>query len=56
MKLSDLARDTKVFSNWDTERYFSGKIGDYIAVSEADSNDVYIINRDIFERTYAEAD
>jgi phosphoglycolate phosphatase len=50
-----LAKATKVFSNWDRDKYFSGAAGDYIAASESDWSDVYIINRDIFFRTYANA-
>jgi phosphoglycolate phosphatase len=55
VRARELARATKVFSNWDRDRYFYGATGDYIAASESDLSDVYIINRDIFFRTYAKA-
>jgi len=55
-----LTRNTKVFTVWDEEKYFCGQAGDYIAAPEptwqktprAKYNDVYIIRRDIFEKTY----
>jgi phosphoglycolate phosphatase len=49
----ELTRETKVFSDWDRDRYFYGAAGDFIAASESDPSDVYIINRDIFFRTYS---
>ncbi|MDR3322609.1 MAG: hypothetical protein LBS89_00185 [Zoogloeaceae bacterium] len=48
-----LEKDTKVFSHWDREKYFLGRVGDYIAAPENDFGDVYIINREIFAKTYA---
>jgi phosphoglycolate phosphatase len=48
-----LQKDVKVFTNWDKEKYFLGKIGDYIAAPEADFHDVYVINGEIFAETYA---
>ena len=48
----ELSRDTKVFSNWDKEKYFLGRRGDYIAVPETDTRDVFVINRVIFDKTY----
>jgi phosphoglycolate phosphatase len=48
-----LVRDAKVFSNWDQEKYFRGRAGDFIAAAESDFSDIYIINRDIFAKTYA---
>ncbi|MDR1916899.1 MAG: DHH family phosphoesterase [Synergistaceae bacterium] len=56
VRAAELSRDTKVFSSWDAEKYFYGKAGDYIAAPETDFNDVYIINRDIFFKTYSKAD
>jgi phosphoglycolate phosphatase len=47
-----LKKDVKVFTQWDTEKYFIGKAGDYIAAPENDPNDVYVINREIFSKTY----
>ena len=48
-----LRRPTKVFTNWDKEKYFLGQAGDYIAAPENDFNDVYIISQNIFAETYA---
>jgi len=47
-----LTRQAKVFTNWDTEKYFFGRVGDYIAASEGTTDDLYIINREIFDKTY----
>jgi phosphoglycolate phosphatase len=47
-----LIRDTKVFTDWDLEKYFHGQAGDYIAAPETDYKDIYIINGDIFGKTY----
>ncbi|MDR1921964.1 MAG: DHH family phosphoesterase [Candidatus Adiutrix sp.] len=52
IRASKLSKDAKVFSKWDEEKYFLGRVGDYIAAPESDFSDVYIINRDIFEKTY----
>lgn len=43
---------TKVFTRWDEERYMFGRPGDYLAVREEDLNDVYIIKKEVFEKTY----
>jgi hypothetical protein len=42
-----------VFIHWDKERYFCGRVGDFIAAPERNFNDVYIINRDVFRKTCA---
>lgn len=44
----------KVFTRWNEECYYSGKIGDYIAVRCDDLKDVYIVEKDIFAETYDE--
>ena len=49
-----LERDTKVFTNWDTEKYFTGTAGDYIVANEGSYSDCYIVRGDIFAKTYAE--
>ena len=46
------AKNTKVFTAWNTEGYMYGKPGDYIAVRVDDHNDVYIIRKDIFVKSY----
>ncbi len=49
-----LCRPTKVFTAWDTERYFAGEHGDYLVASVGEYNDVYIVAKDIFTQTYEE--
>jgi phosphoglycolate phosphatase len=45
-------KNTKVFTNWNTDGYMYGIPGDYIVVREDDFNDVCIIRNDIFIKTY----
>jgi len=47
-----LTRYTKVFTLWDPDHYLYGRPGDYLAVSANDSKDIYIVRRNIFEKTY----
>jgi phosphoglycolate phosphatase len=47
-----LERDTKVFTHWDTEKYFYGNAGDYLVAGEEDRHDCYIVQRDIFKESY----
>ncbi len=51
----ELTKRVKVFTTWDTEKYYLGKPGDYLAVRMDDLSDVYIIARGIFEKTYTPA-
>ena len=51
-----LERGVKVFTQWDTDKYMLGKPGDYLAVKCDDPHDVYVVERDIFARTYEEDD
>jgi phosphoglycolate phosphatase len=48
-----LTKRVKVFTAWNPESYMAGQPGDFIAVRADDTNDVYIVRGDIFERTYA---
>lgn len=50
----EITNRTKVFTKWDPEHYYLGKPGDYMAVSATDTTDVYIIERDIFGKTYVQ--
>ena len=52
VRARELTRNTKVFTYWDEEKYFYGRQGDYIAAPERMYDDVYIIRRDVFEKTY----
>ena len=42
----------KVFTAWDTEKYYLGIPGDYLAVRADDLSDIYIIEQNIFAQTY----
>ena len=49
---TEIKNRTKIFTRWDPESYYLGKPGDFMAVSKLDTSDVYIIERDIFGKTY----
>lgn len=51
----ELKRGVKVFTAWDKEQYMLGKAGDYLAVRCEDRHDIYVVERDIFGRTYEES-
>lgn len=46
---------TKIFQGSGDGNYFLGRQGDYMAVREDDIQDIYVIQREIFESTYEEA-
>lgn len=50
----ELQRTCKVFTFWDESKYMLGKPGDYLAVRSDDLHDVYVIERNIFYKTYEE--
>lgn len=50
--VKELDHRVKVFTAWDNDKYMLGKEGDYLAVRKDDMHDIYIIEHDIFERTY----
>jgi phosphoglycolate phosphatase len=52
IKARQIEKLTKVFTYWDTEKYFSGKPGDFLAANETDLGDCYIVNKRIFDKTY----
>ncbi|MDR0664357.1 MAG: DHH family phosphoesterase [Helicobacteraceae bacterium] len=52
IRAAPLSKNAKLFTVWDTEKYFCGKVGDYIAAPIDDFNDPYIVKRDIFHKTY----
>ncbi len=47
-----LKKTMKVFTQWDKEAYMLGKPGDYIAAREEDLHDIYIIEKNVFSKTY----
>ena len=44
----------KVFTVRDREKYVLGKPGDFLAVRCDNKHDIYIVERDIFYKTYEE--
>ncbi len=49
-----IEKGVKVFTSWDREKYMLGKPGDYLAVRNDDRRDVYVIEKEIFLKTYDE--
>ena len=50
----ELDRGVKVFTTWDKGKYMLGRPGDYLAVRCDDLHDVYVVERDIFDKSYDE--
>lgn len=50
----ELDKRTKIFPVWAEDKYMLGEPGDYIAVRSDDSHDCYIVEKDIFVKTYEE--
>lgn len=50
----ELERSVKVFTVRDKDRYLLGKPGDYLAVRCDDLHDVYVVERETFQRSYDE--
>ena len=44
----------KVFTFWDREKYMLGKPGDFLAVRCDDRHDIFVVERDIFYKSYEE--
>lgn len=49
-----LTERVKVFTAWDEEKYMLGRPGDYLAVRCDDKHDIYVVEQDIFFKTYEE--
>ena len=54
IKAKELRGRVKVFTSWDKEKYMLGKPGDYLAVRSDDAHDIYVVERDIFFKSYDE--
>lgn len=52
----ELTGRVKVFTAWDEEKYMLGRKGDYLAVRCDDMHDIYVVERDIFFKTYEETE
>lgn len=44
----------KIFTAWDSEKYILGKPGDFLAVRSEDKDDIYIVEKDLFHKSYEE--
>ena len=47
-----ISKTTKLFPYWDCEKYMLGQKGDYIAVSIENKHNVFIIEKNLFKKTY----
>ena len=47
-----LTKTTKLFSYWDSDKYMLGQRGDYLAVSQDDIHDIFIVDKNVFKKTY----
>jgi len=47
-----LEKAAKVFTHWDTDKYYHGNPGDYLVANDDDFGDCYIVRSDIFAETY----
>ena len=47
-----LTKTTKLFSFWDSDKYMLGQKGDYLAVSQDDIHDIFIVEKNTFKKTY----
>lgn len=46
----------KIFTKQNGETYMSGSLGDYLAVSEEDISDIYVIKKNVFNELYEKID
>lgn len=49
--VKQLDHRVKLFTEWD-DKYMLGKVGDYLAVRKEDYHDIYVIEKNIFRKTY----
>ncbi|MDD6797303.1 MAG: DHH family phosphoesterase [Clostridia bacterium] len=49
-----LEKPTKVFSKWNYEKYMYGNSNYYICFTYGDDKDIYLVRKEVFEKTYAE--
>lgn len=52
----ELGRSAKVFTEWNPDGYMYGSAGDFLAIQHKDINDMYVIRREIFFKTYERID
>ncbi len=51
----ELTKGVKVFPVKDKNKYMLGQPGDYLAVDSADLHDVFVVEKDVFHKSYREA-
>ncbi len=49
--VKQLDHRVKIFTEWD-DKYMLGKVGDYLAIRKEDYHDIYVIEKNIFRKTY----
>ena len=47
-----LDQPVKLFTAWTEDKYYSGQVGDYLAVRADDEHDIYIIKERVFDKFY----
>ncbi len=47
-----LKKSAKIFTLWDEDKYLLGNPGDYLVVRSENLSDIYVIDKDVFEKTY----
>ena len=52
VRAKKLVKDTKVFTSWDTEKYYFGTVNDYLVANDDSYDDCYIVRSDVFLETY----
>jgi len=50
--VKELDHRVKIFTEWDPDSYMLGRDGDYLAVRKDDLHDIYVIERNIFMKSY----
>jgi phosphoglycolate phosphatase len=53
VRAKEVRKDTKVFTDWDTDKYFYMSPGGYLVANEDNYSDCYLVHRDIFFKSYA---
>lgn len=48
----ELTKRVKVFTAWDKDKYMLGRPGDYLVVRCEDRQDIYVVEREIFFKTF----
>lgn len=54
--IKPIESSVKIFTVWDANNYIRGTKGDYIAIRENDLSDFYIVEKELFRKTYERAD